>query len=48
MKIEREWRQKCSLVERHSEENENEAAEYVYPDLVEDKNRIRKLYYSTR
>ena len=32
VKIEREWRQKCSLSENHSE---NGASEYVYPDLVE-------------
>ena len=35
VKIEREWRQKCSFVEKHS--GENGAFEYVYPDLVEDK-----------
>ena len=34
VKIEREWRQKCSLEENHS--GDNGASEYFYPDLVEE------------
>ena len=34
VKIEREWRQKCSLAENYSEENG--ASQYVYPDLVDE------------
>ena len=52
MRIEREWRQRCSQDLHHGE------ADFGYPDLVEDggaawvmeklRNRIRKVFYYNR